>query len=176
MAIAASDILLKLSTPSGSAGNSTAGTPATSLGKYVSTTAVTDATLSNLFDPVSGSEAAAGMTDYRCYFVHNNHASLTWSNVQVTIASQTAGGGTITIALDNLGVTALASASAQSATIASETTAPTGVGTFGNGPLTIGNMAPGTVQAIWLKRVVTAGATALNPDGVVLTYTGDTLP
>lgn len=176
MAIASTDILYKLSVTTGSAGDSTAGTPAGSLGKYISTTAYTTATLNNVFDDVSGAEAAAGMTDYRCIFVHNNHATLTLQGATITIASQTSGGGDITIALDNIAVSAKGSASAQAALIASETTAPTGVGTFGTGPLTIGDIPPGQVKGIWLKRVVTAGATALNPDGVVLSVTGDTLP
>lgn len=176
MAIVASDIVKRLSTTAGSAGDSGAGTPAGSLGKYVSQTAITDATVGNLFDDVSGAEAAAGMTDYRCFFVLNNHATLTLQGATIAVQSQTSGGGDITIALDNIAPSAKGSSSAQAAQIANETTAPTGVGSFGAGPLTIGDLAPGQVKAIWVKRVVTAGASALNPDGVVLRVTGDTLP
>lgn len=175
MPISSSDIKFYLSTPSGSAGASLTSTPATSLGKYVSTSAIVNATANNVFDDVSGAEAAAGMTDYRCVFVQNDHATLTLQNAQVSIGSQTAGGGDITIALDNIAVSAKASASAQSATIASETTAPSGVGTFGTGALSIGSLGPGQVKAIWLKRVVTAGAGATN-DGVILNWNGDTAP
>lgn len=176
MAIASTDILYYLSAPSASAGNATAGTPNGSLGKYMSSTQITDATLDNLFDDVSGAEAAAGMTDYRCLFVLNNHASLTLQNASITINSQTTGGGDITIALDNVAVSAKGSSTAQATTIANETTAPTAVGSFGTGPLTIGDIAPGSVKAVWLKRSVTAGAAATNPDGVVLRTSGDTLP
>jgi hypothetical protein len=175
MAITASDILFKFSV-SAAAGDTTAGTAATSLGDQISTTQLTDATLNNLFDDVSGAEAAAGMTDYRCIFVHNNHASLTLVGASITIQSQTATGGDITIALDNIAVSAKGSGSAQAANIASETTTPSGVGTFGAGPLTIGDIAAGSVKGIWVKRVVTAGAAAINPDGVVLRVSGDTLP
>ncbi len=73
-------------------------------------------------------------------------------------------------------MSAKASASAQAAVIGSETSAPSGVGAFGAGPLTIGDIPPGQCKAVWLKRIVTAGAAALNPDGVVLRIAGDTLP
>jgi len=175
MAIVASDIVKRFSV-SAAAGDTTAGTAATSLGDQISTTAITDATLNNLFDDVSGAEAAAGMIDYRCIFILNNHATLTLTGASITILSQTSGGGTIDIALDNVAVVAKGSASAQAANIASETTTPTGIGSFGAGPLTIGDMAPGTVKGVWLRRTVTAGASALNPDGVILRVSGDTLP
>lgn len=176
MAIVASDIVKRLSVLTGSAGDSVAGTPAGSLGKYVSTTAITDATAGNIFDDVSGSEAAAGSTEYRCIFILNNHATLTLYAATITVQSETAGGGAITIALDNIAASAKGSSSAQAAQIAGETSTPSGVGAFGAGPLAIGDLAPGQVKAVWLKRVVSASASALNPDGVVLRVTGDTLP
>lgn len=175
MAIVASDIVKRFSV-SAAAGDTTAGTPATSLGDQISTTAITDATLNNLFDDVSGAEASAGMTDYRCIFILNNHATLTLTGATVTILSQTSGGGLIDIALDNIAISAKASASAQAAVIGTETTTPTGIGTFGAGPLTIGDLAPGQVKAVWLRRIVSASTTALNPDGVILRVSGDTLP
>lgn len=175
MPIASADIVFRLSVAA-AAGDTTAGTPATSLGDQVSTTAITTAQLQNLFDNVSGAEASAGDVEYRCLFVLNNHATLTLEAATITIQSQTAGGGTIDIALDNIAVSTKGSASAQAATIANESTAPTGVGTFGAGPLTIGDIPPGQVKGVWLRRTVTAGASALNPDGVVLAVTGDTLP
>ena len=176
MAIAASDIVKRLSVVTASAGDTTAGTPASSFGDQVATTVITDATLNNLFDDVSGAEAAAGTTEYRCIFVLNNHATLTYENATVAIQSETGTGTTITLATDNIGNVAKGSASAQAATIASETTAPTGVSAFSAGPLSIGNLAPGQVRGIWLKRVVSAGASASNPDSAVLRFSGDTLP
>lgn len=178
MAITSSDIVYRLSVVA-AAGDTTAGTPATALGDQVSTTAITTATLNNLFDDVSGAEAAAGDVEYRCIFVLNNHASLTLQAANCYITSQTAGGGTIDIGLDPAAVSAKGSASAQAATIANESSAPAGV-TFSSptsgAPLTIGDMAPGQVKGIWLRRTVTAGAGALNPDGVIIGVTGDTLP
>ena len=175
MPITSSDIKFYLSVKTGSAGASSAGTPSGSLGKYVSTTAITTAVANNLFDDVSGAEAAAGMTDYRCIFIQNDHATLTLQNCQVSIGSQTSGGGDISIALDNIATSAKGSASAQAAEIANETTAPSGTGAFGTSALNIGSLAPGQVKAVWLRRVVGAGAGATN-DGVILNWTGDTAP
>lgn len=78
MAISDSDILFKLSIKTGSAGNSGAQSDVNaSLGKYISTTQVTDNSLNNLFDNISGTENAASTVDYRCIFIHNAHATLT---------------------------------------------------------------------------------------------------
>lgn len=175
MAIASTDIVFRLSVAA-AAGDTTAGTPATSLGDQVSTTAITNATLNNLFDDVSGAEAAAGDVEYRCIFVLNNHATLTLQNATVEVLSQTAGGGAIDIATDNIAISAKAAAAAQAAAVANESTAPTGVSAFGAGPLSLGSLGPGQVKAVWLRRTVTAGAGAVDPDGVVLRVTGDTLP
>lgn len=175
MAIVASDIVFRLSV-SAAAGDTTVGTPATSLGDQVSTTAITTATLNNLWDDVSGAESAAGDVEYRCIFVLNNHATLTLANATIEVLSQTAGGGTIDIATDNIAVSAKGSGSAQAATIANESTAPTGVSAFGAGPLALGDIGPGQVKGVWLRRTVTAGAGAVDPDGVVLRVNGDTLP
>jgi hypothetical protein len=70
------EILTRLSVDT-SPGLSTAGTPNDSLGGYVSSTQLTQATLQNLFDDISGDENAAGDIEYRGFFFHNSHASLT---------------------------------------------------------------------------------------------------
>jgi hypothetical protein len=171
MPVINTDMVLKLSVAA-AAGNTTPSTPATSLGDQVSTTALTDNTLDNLFDVVTGSEAAAGDTEYRCVFVHNTHATDTASLVTITVQSETAGGASVVLALDNIGVTAVGSGSAQAATVANESTPPTGVGAYGAGPLSIGTMGPGTVAAVWVRRTVPVGATA-GLDGAVLRIGGE---
>jgi hypothetical protein len=172
VAIVASDIVKRLSVTA-AAGDTTAGSPATSLGDQVSTTVITDATLANLFAEVSAAEAAAGKVAYRCFFVLNNHASLTLESATIELLSQTASGSSITVAVDNIAASAKGSASAQAAQIGAETTAPSGVGSFGAGPISIGNLAPGQVKAIWVKQDTPAGATVLN-DGAVLRISGQT--
>lgn len=176
MAIVASDILLKFSVTA-AAGDTTAGTAATSLGDQISTTALTSAVLNNLWDDTTGAEAAAGDIEYRCIFVHNNHATLTYVNCTVEVQSQTAGGGSIDIALDNIAISAKGAAVAQAAQVANETTSPgASAGAFGAGPLAVGDLAPGQVKGIWVRRTVTAGAGAVDPDGAILRILGDTLP
>jgi hypothetical protein len=171
--VAASDILFKYSVGSGSAGNSTAGTRDTSLGKYISTTQVT-APPNAFWDDVSSAEASAGDTEYRCIFVHNAHATDSALNVQVSITSEVAGGGATTIALDNIAASAIGSASAQAAgPVADENTAPTGVGTFGTSAVTIGTLAAGQCRAVWLKRVVGAATASINGDGFTFHLAAD---
>jgi hypothetical protein len=175
MAIVAGDIVFRLSVAA-AAGDTTVGTPATSLGDQVATTAITTAQLNNLFDDVSGAESAAGDIEYRCLFVLNNHATLTLTNATIEVLSQTAGGGTVDIATDNIAVSAKGAATPQAATIANESTVPTGISAWGAGPLALGDLGPGQVKAVWLRRTVTAGAGAVDPDGLVLRVNGDTLP
>lgn len=176
MAITAPDILFKFSVVA-AAGDTTAGTAATSLGDQISTTQLTDATLHNLFDVVTGDENAASDVEYRCIFVHNNHATLTWENVVCWISAETAGGAVAAIGLDPAGVTPKGQASAQAATIANESTAPAGVTfsaptTKGTG-LSIGNIPAGSVAAIWMRRTA-ANTGAVDNDGVTIRCEGDT--
>lgn len=176
MPIVTGDLLWKYSVKTGSAGNSTASSAAASLGKYISTTAFPDATLNGLFDDISGPENAASTVDYRCVFLHNNHASLTLQNA-VLWMGEVANGANAAIAVDTTAASAIGSASAQAAEIANETTAPGGQSfssptTFGTG-LSIGNLAAGNCRGIWVRRTATNSA-AQNNDGVTLYVQGDT--
>lgn len=178
-AIQASEILFKLSVKTGAAGNSTSGTPAGSLGKYISTTQLSGTALNNLFDDVSGAENTAGTTDYRCFFVHNSNASNTLENAVVWLSGgDPAGGSTVTIAVDNISPSAIGSASAQADEITNETTAPDAVGSYsapssaGTG-LALGDIQAGYCKAVWVKRV-TSSAAAVSPETITLAVTGDT--
>jgi len=175
--IASSDIKYKYSVTSGSAGNSTAGTAGGSLGKYVSTTEITTATLHNLFDVISGDENAASEAEYRCIFIHNSHATLTLQNAVVWMVSEVAGGANAAISVDTTAASAVGSASAQAKEVADENTAPS-TQTFSSpttkgAGLSIGNLAAGQVRAVWVRRTATNSA-ALNNDGVTLRVEGDT--
>lgn len=179
MAIAASDILYKYSVKTGAAGNSTTSSAGASLGKYISTTQASTG-LNGLFDDVSAAENAASTVDYRCVFVHNNHGSLTAQNVVVYLASETAGGTSIAIAIDAIAASAIGSSSAQAAEVANETTSPgAGAGSFsspttaGSG-LSLGNIAAGSCRAFWVRR--TAANTAAQADGVTLEISFETAP
>ena len=167
MAITAGDIDFHLS---GGAGNAD---PDAALGGVISATQLTDASLHNLFDIVSSAEASAGDTEYRCIYVKNAHGSLALENAVVWIQTQTPSDDTsVEIALAGEGVNGTAE------TVANESTAPVGE-TFsapadlGSG-LAIGNIPAGQHQAIWIKRIVGAAATAYNSDSVVIRVQGDT--
>lgn len=177
-AITAGEILLKYSTTAGAAGNANTSTAATSLGKYISTTAWAGGALNDLFDDISGAENAASTVDYRCIFVHNSNTANALQNAVVWISGEVTGGASIALASDNIAASALGSASAQAAQIANETTAPTGVSAFSSPTTAVTGVALGSipatqVKAFWVRRTATNSA-ALSNDGVTITVTGDT--
>lgn len=172
MSVVSSDIKVRLSTVSGSAGNSLASTPAASLGKYMSTTDATGSA-NVFFDDVSSAEALAGDVEYRCVFVYNSHSTDSALNVTAQIVSEVSGGAVTAAALDNIATSAANSGSAQAAQIANEDTAPSGVGAFGTSALTIGTLTAGQCKAVWLRRTVSASTAAMTGDGFTLRVTGD---
>lgn len=178
MAITASDIKYRLSTTSGSAGNSTAGGAAgASLGKYMSTTDLVDNTLNNLFPDVTGDENAASNVDYQCIFIYNAHGSLTWQSPKVWISAEVSGGAAAAIGIDTTAASAQNNASAQGLIIANKDTAPSGVSfsspTSKATGLSLGSLAAGQVRAVWIRRTA-ANSAALNNDGVTISAEGDT--
>ncbi len=173
-AITSGEILFKFAVAA-AAGNTTAGTAATSLGDQISTTAWTNG--ATLFDDISGAENAASTVDYRCMFVHNSNASNTLENAVVYLSAETAGGASIAVGADTTASSALGAASAQALTIANETTAPAGVSfsspTTAGAGVSLGNIAAGSVKAFWVRRTA-ANTAALSNDGVTLAVAGDT--
>lgn len=179
MPIVSTDIRYRYSVVSGTAGNLVAtGGPGTSRGRHVSTTPLPDGGLNNLFPDITGDENAAGNVDYQCIFVYNSHATLTLKAAKVWIASEIAGGALAALALDNIGVTALGANVTQATEIPGKDSAPAAVSVFSTATtkgsaLLIGDMPPGTVRAIWIRRTATnSGATA--NDGVTIRCEGDT--
>lgn len=175
--ILTSDLLWHLSTTAGTAGNTTASTPNASLGKYLSTTLLVDSLLSNLFDTITGAENAALEAEYRLMFVHNNHATLTLLGAIAWLETEIAGGAVAAISVDTTGITAVGSIPVQAKTIANEDTAPatqvfTAPTTKATG-LSIGNLAPGQCQGIWVRRTTT-NSPPFSLDGVGVRVEGDT--
>lgn len=178
MAIVAGDIKFKLSIKTGAAGNSAAQPDVNaSLGKYISTTEITDNTLNNLFDDVSGDENAASDVEYRCIFVHNAHATLTWTGVKVWISAEVANGASIAIAIDDVAASVIGDSNAQADEVADESTAPSGESfsapTSKAAGLTLGDLAPGYCRAVWIRRTAANNA-ALDNDGATISAEGDT--
>ena len=167
MPIVSGDIDIHLS-----GGSSNTDTDA-SLGGAISTTEVTDASLHNLFDIISSSEASSGDTEYRCIYVKNNHGSLALQNAVIWIQTVTPSTDTaVAIALAGEGVNGTAE------TVANESTAPSGESftspTTEGAALSIGNIPAGEHQAVWIRRTVSSSASAYNSDSVVLRIKGDT--
>lgn len=178
MPITATDVLVKYSNSSASAGNTTAGTVATSLGGHISTTAIPDATVGNLFPGVTGAENAADNVDYSCIFVHNNHPTSTLLNPRVWVAADVAGGAVVALAVDITAVSDITASSSQAVTIANKNTAPAGVGPFTE-PLTaaeallLSDIGPGKCRAFWIRRTATNSG-AMNADGLTIRIDADT--
>ena len=147
MPIVSGDIVYRLS---GGAANSD---PNASLGGVKSSVAAG----SNLFDAVTSAEASAGDIEYRCFYIHNAHATLTMLTPKIFIPTNTSSPDTT---LDiGVGTSAV---NATEQTVANENTAPSGV-TF-SAPtdyasgVALGDIPSGQHRAVWLRRTVTASA------------------
>lgn len=166
MPITSTDLKFRLS---GGAANSN---PNASLGGAKSSTEIGTG-LHNLFDQVGSAETTSGDTEYRCFYVHNAHATLALENAVIYIQSNTPSGDTsVEIAVGSAAV------NGTEQTVANESTAPTGV-TFSSAAnlgaaLALGNIPAGQHRAVWVKRIVNAGASAYNDDQVTLRVQGDT--
>lgn len=167
MPISSTDLLFKLS---GGAANTA---PNSALGGAMSSTQITSAQVANLFDNVSGDESAAGDIEYRCFYIHNNHGTLTLQNAVVWLSQLTPSADSeVDVGLDPAGN------GVAGTTVANESTAPTGVAfsrpTTKGTALSIGNLAPGSYRAIWIRRTINAGAAAVNSDNCIVRVEGDT--
>jgi hypothetical protein len=127
---------------------------------------ITSGATDNVFADVPPDEATAGSTKYRGIYIKNKHATITWEDVAVWISSLTSSTDTeFDIALADEAVNAAME------TIADEDTAPSGPSftrptSFGAG-LSIGDIPAGQYKGIWIRRTVTAGATAASDSGTI---------
>jgi hypothetical protein len=162
MPIVFTDIEYRLS------GGSSNSDPNASLGGAKSSTEVG----SNLLDDVSSGEAATGDTEYRCFYVHNGHGSLTLENAVIWLQSNTASADTdLNIGLGTSAV------NGTEQTVVNEQTAPSGVSFSAaaseGAAISLGDIPPGQHRAVWLRRVVNAAAAA-SSDTATLRVKGDT--
>jgi hypothetical protein len=178
MPIDVTDVLLKYSDSTATAGDAHTGSVATSLGKFISTTVIVDATVGNIFPDMTGAENAAENVDFVCIFIHNNHPTLTLQNARVWVSADVAGGATAAIAVDPTATSDIGSTSDQAVTIADKNTAPAGVGPFTEpmdpaSALPLGDLGPGQCHAFWVRRVATNSG-AMDADGATFRIDGDT--
>ena len=143
-----------------------------SLGGIKSANAMSGAT-DGLFDAVSAAQAAAGLVEHRCIYLHNANAADTMTAARVWVNANTPLAGTT---LD-IGV-GTAAINATEQTVANEATAPTGVtfsapSTAATG-LALGSIPFGQHKAVWLRRTVTAGSGASASDTFELGFDCET--
>ena len=140
----------------------------------ISSVELTDNTLNNLWDDISGDEGASGVTEYRKIFFKNAHATLSATATKLWILSNTTSSSdAITIGVDLGGVNNVGD------DIVNETTAPSPAVTFvtavdkANG-LNLGTVPATQKYAIWVKRVVDASAGAADANTYQLKVECDT--
>lgn len=144
------------------------------LGGIRSNTEVPDSADNNIFEDVSGAEAAAGSIKYRCLYFRNAHGSLTLQSTVLWIETNTTSSDdTIEIGLDLIGLNGTAD------TIADEDTAPSPAVTFSTAAnkgagLSLGNVQTTQHFAFWIERTVTSPASAIAANSFVLKVEGDT--
>jgi len=148
--------------------------PNASLGGVISTTELVDDTLHNLFAKVGAAEALAGSTKYRALYIKNtNAASLTLQDIVAYISSQTTSGDT---SIEISVATEVSDATIQ--TIVNEDTAPTGQTYISATGVAegqdMGDLAAGSYRGVWIKRIVTSGATAYGSDEATIGCRGET--
>lgn len=163
MAIVNTDIKYRLS---GGAANAD---PAASLGGAKSSVDMG----TDLFDDVGSSESSAGDTEYRCVYIHNAHGTLTMESAKIWIQTNTPSADTAVSV--GLGTSAI---NGTEQTVANENTAPSGVSfsapSTEGASLALGNIPSGQHKAVWVRRVVNAGAAAYTNDTFTLRTKCDT--
>lgn len=172
MAIAASDIKLRIS-----GANASATDPNGSYGGAMSTVSggiIVTNVLNNDMDDITSAEASSGITIYHNYYYKNEHGSLTYISPKFYIDTQTNSGDT------SVAMALVAEAKNVATTrLANETTAPSGI-TFTTpanyaGGIAIGSLDSGDYRGIWVKYIVGSSASAVL-DSYTLGIQGDSNP
>ena len=172
MAIAASDIKLRISGASASATD-----PNGSYGGAMSTVSggiIVTNVLNNDMDDITSAEASSGIIIYHNYYYKNEHGSLTYISPKFYIDTQTNSGDT------SVAMALVAEAKNVATTrLTNETTAPSGI-TFTTpanyaGGIAIGSLDAADYRGIWVKYIVGSSASAVL-DAYTLGIQGDSNP
>ncbi len=178
MAIVTGDLLYKYT--GAGAHDGVQANPDLSLGNYRASSLITTAVDNNLFDDVSGAEAAAGDTEYRAIAFHNAHGSLALTACVIWISVDT-GNAEDDIKFDVEAPSNETNGFIQ--TIANESAAPGGLGgwsdatskaTGTNCPLGGNEVGSGEWFGIWLQRIISVAASAAAAEAVTMRVEGDT--
>ena len=174
-AISPSEVRWYLSNPGASIGYSGNGTPATSLGGWMSVTQLSSTPLDNLFGDITIAQNDAGQVDYRCVFVANFTATgymMKQAFVWLPQSAYIPAGASLAVGVDPSGVVPYQSTHQQAAIIANSLTAPPVTTWYGpsiiyNLGLPITDVPPGYAVGIWLKRTAT-NSVAYTPQQLAL--------
>lgn len=165
-----------------------ASTPAASLGGFRSSSEITSDTDNNLFDDVSGAEAAAGRVEYRCVCIKNTDVALDLTDAVIYLSDDDIGGSnTVAFAIE-VPTTSELTGSCQ--TIANETTVPATINSgnvsdwstvtsYGTGlGLDINahdaDLGSEELVFVWIRRTIAVGATAASAIKLGIKIEGDT--
>ncbi len=150
--------------------------PDSALGGVMSTLVIPTALLLNLFDHVTSGELSAGDTEYRCYYIFNNHATDAWDTAKLYIQTDSPSSDSVLdIGLDAAGLGDGISTGVAT-TIVDESTAPGSV-TFSHpttfaGGLVLGDVAAGEGHAIWVRRIISSSGSSAPRDNVIIAHEG----
>jgi hypothetical protein len=136
----------------------------------MSNNSVADNVVNNAWDDITAIQSAAGLTEYRCYYIYNSSTTLTAYQVEMWLDSNTPAGDSIEI-----GVGTAAVSGTEQGPLAAETTPPTGI-TFQTAPdeesaVNLGDIPPLGYRSFWEKRIVPAGTQAFSGNQYVLRST-----
>jgi len=192
MAITSAELVKSYTGASSNAGAQT--DPDACLGDYRSSTTV-PAGDNNLFADITGDQALSGYTDYRCFVFQNTDAALSLTSAKVYISADDSNADTTYYLCLERPQSSLTVGNAQ--VIGNVTTAPdltnstyhtsgsftvsTSCSTYATG-LVVGPLnstgttalAPNELIYVWVKRVISASATAAAALSFTVTLKGDT--
>jgi len=178
MAITGTDLLYHYT---GAATHEAAQTdPDASLGDYRASSEITTGVDNNVFDDVTGDEAAVGDTNYRGIGFHNNHGTLALTSCKIWIEVDTGNGeDDISFEVEAPSVDEVTGAVED---IGDEDTEPaantwsdaTTKGTGKDCPNASNQVVADGWFCIWLRRVISAAASAANAEAVTIRVEGDT--
>lgn len=181
-AIFPADVRWYLSNPAASTGYSGNGTPAASLGGWMSVTQVSTIPLDDVFGDLTITQNDTRQVDYRCLFVVNFTATgFTMKNPYVWFPDlfYVPAGAGLKIGIDPVGVVPYQSSTQQAAIIANSLIPPPVIKWYGPSDfytfgLPLPDLVPAYTVAIWLQRTAT-NSVAFTPQSLSLqiTFTSD---
>lgn len=146
-----------------------------SIGNQISNTLISTGLSNNLFPDVTPSQALAGVTRYRCFYVKNLNQTQSLQNPKIWIVTNTLSQfDEIDIAIGN------AAKNASEPAIANENTAPPAPIVFTHPTsevvsLSLPTLNPNDYQSIWARITVQANANPIDNNATILRVRGTPL-